>query len=238
MPSCYHGNTLVQQFAIVPAVDVLDGRAVRLTQGDYERVDDMGDPLELVRRAAAASPPFLHVVALDAARDGGVSLALARNVLEAAASVPVQLGGGVRSPDDVTALVDAGVARVVVGTAAFGALPLGDFVDAGEIAVAVDVANGVVRTGGWLDSSGLTVDRALNRCREAGVRHVVCTSIDRDGTRAGPDIDLLRSARAHYDAELLAAGGIRNAADVEAVRRLGVDGVIVGRAWLEGTLSL
>jgi len=222
----------------VPAVDVLDGRAVRLTQGDYERVDDVGDPLELVRRAAAAAPPWIHVVALAAARDGGVSITLAEAVVEAAAPVPVQLGGGVRSPADVSALIESGVARVLVGTAAFGALPLGDFADAGEVGVAVDVADGIVRTAGWLSSSGLTVDEALDRCADAGVQHVVCTAIARDGTRAGPDLELLRAARARYDGELMAAGGIRDAADVAAVRELGIDGVVVGRAWLEGTLQL
>jgi len=221
----------------VPAVDVLDGRAVRLTQGDYERVDDVGDPLELVRRAAAGSPPLLHVVALAAARDGGISFGLAQAVVEASAPVPVQLGGGVRSPADVLALADAGVARVVIGTAAFGALRLAEFVDAGEICVAVDVADGVVRTEGWRASSGLTVTEALDRCTGAGVQHVVCTAIARDGTREGPDLGLLEAARAHYDGELLAAGGIRDAGDVAAVRRLGVDGVVVGRAWLEGTLD-
>jgi phosphoribosylformimino-5-aminoimidazole carboxamide ribotide isomerase len=228
---------LIQQFAIVPAVDVLDGRAVRLTQGDYARVDEMGEPLELVRRAAASSPPLVHVVALAAARDGGVSIPLARAVVEAADPVPVQLGGGVRSPADVAALVDAGVARVLIGTAAFGTLPLGDFVAAGEIGVAVDVADGVVQTAGWLASSGVAMDEALDRCTEAGVQHVVCTAIERDGTRGGPDIGLLTAARARYDGELLAAGGIRDAHDVETVRELGVDGVVVGRAWLEGTLS-
>jgi len=222
----------------VPAVDVLDGRAVRLTQGDYERVDDVGDPLELVRRAAAAAPPWIHVVALAAARDGGVSITLAEAVVEAAAPVPVQLGGGVRSPADVSALIESGVARVLVGTAAFGALPLGDFADAGEVGVAVDVADGIVRTAGWLSSSGLTVDEALDRCADAGVQHVVCTAIARDGTRAGPDLELLRAARARYDGELMAAGGIRDAADVAAVRELGIDGVVVGRAWLERTLQL
>jgi phosphoribosylformimino-5-aminoimidazole carboxamide ribotide isomerase len=229
---------LIRQFAIVPAVDVLDGRAVRLTQGDYSRVDEVGDPLELVRRAAASSPPLVHVVALDAARAGGVSIALAEAVVDAAWPVPVQLGGGVRSPADVSALADAGVARVVVGTAAFGAAPLSDFVDAGEIGVAVDVADGVVRTEGWLASSNLTVDEALERCTDAGVQHVVCTAIARDGTRAGPDLDLLRTARARHDGELLAAGGIRDGTDVEAIRELGLDGVVVGRAWLEGTLTL
>jgi len=222
----------------VPAVDVLDVRAVRLTQGDYERVDDVGDPLELVRRAAAAAPPWIHVVALAAARDGGVSITLAETVVEAAAPVPVQLGGGVRSPADVSALIESGVARVLVGTAAFGALPLGDFADAGEVGVAVDVADEIARTAGWLSSSGLTVDEALDRCADAGVQHVVCTAIARDGTRAGPDLELLRAARARYDGELMAAGGIRDAADVAAVRELGIDGVVVGRAWLEGTLQL
>jgi phosphoribosylformimino-5-aminoimidazole carboxamide ribotide isomerase len=226
----------MRQFAIGPAVDVLDGRAVRLTQGDYARVDEVGDPLELVRLAAAACPPLLHVVALDAARDGGVPVSLAEAVVEAAGSIPVQLGGGVRSPDDVAALADAGVARVVIGTAAFGALPLEDFVAAGEVVVAVDVGDGVVRTGGWLDSSGLSMEDAFACC--ADVRAVVCTAIDRDGTRGGPDLELLRRARASYDGELLAAGGIRDARDVEVVRELGLDGVVVGRAWLEGTLPL
>jgi phosphoribosylformimino-5-aminoimidazole carboxamide ribotide isomerase len=229
---------LIRQFAIVPAVDVLDSRAVRLTQGDYARVDEVGDPLDLVRRAAAASPPFVHVVALAAARDGGIAIELARAVVEAAAPVLVQLGGGVRSPTDVAALAEAGVARVLIGTAAFGSRPLREFVEAGEIGVAVDVAEGVVRTEGWLASSGLTVDEALDRCTDAGVGLVVCTSIMRDGTRAGPDLDLLLAARAGYDGELLAAGGIRNANDVEAVRRLGLDGVVVGRAWLDGELQL
>ncbi|HEX3226599.1 MAG TPA: HisA/HisF-related TIM barrel protein [Gaiellaceae bacterium] len=229
---------MIQQFAIVPAVDVLDGRAVRLTQGDYERVDDVGDPFELVRRAAAASPPLIHVVALAAARDGGISIGLAEAVVEVSAPVPVQLGGGVRSAADVSALMDAGVARIVVGTAAFGELPLAQLADAGEICVAVDVADGVVRTAGWRASSGLTVTEALDRCADAGVQHVVCTAIARDGTREGPDLALLLAARAGYDGELLAAGGIRDAGDVEAVRELGLDGVVVGRAWLEGTLQL
>jgi len=217
----------------VPAVDVLDGRAVRLTQGDYDRVDVAGDPLELVRRAAAASPPFVHVVALGAARDGGAPVELARDVVAAADPVPVQFGGGVRSVADAEALRAAGVARVVIGTAAFGEQPLEDF---GDVVVAVDVAEGRVRTAGWRESSPFTLASALERC--AAVRAVLCTAIERDGTRSGPDLELLREARALYDGELLAAGGIRDAADVAAVRELGVDGVVVGRAWLEGTLSL
>src|SRR3954471_1150265 len=229
---------LSRHFATIPAVDVLDGRAVRLLRGDYDRVEiDAGDPFWLVRRAASHLPPCVHVVALGAARDGGAPLELARAAVEAAGAVPVQLGGGVRSPDDVAALLEAGIARVVVGTAAFGSTSLREFVSE-RVAVAIDVADGIVRTHGWLGSSELTTARALERCSEAGVATVICTAIDRDGTRGGPDLDLLREVRARFDGTVLAAGGIRDAADVAAVRDLGLDGVVVGRAWLDGTLSL
>ena len=241
MPSCYHVSTVTRKFAIIPAVDVLDGRAVRLHQGDYDRIElDAGDPLSLVRRAASHRPPLVHVVALAAARDGGAPLELAAAVVEAAAPVPVQLGGGIRSVADARALGAAGVERVVIGTAAFGLTALEEFVDAlGEhVAVAIDVADGVVRSAGWRESTRLTTSAALDRCTAAGVSTVVCTAIDRDGTRTGPDLELLRGVRARFGGRVLAAGGIRDAADVEAVRELGLDGVVVGRAWLDGTLIL
>jgi phosphoribosylformimino-5-aminoimidazole carboxamide ribotide isomerase len=229
---------LIQKFAIIPAVDVLDGRAVRLLRGDYDSVEvEAGDPLALVRQAAAMAPPLVHVVALGAARDGGAPVELARSVVEAASPVSVQLGGGVRSVDDVKALAAAGVARVMVGTAAFGDIPLRELVDAAELVVAIDVADGIVRTAGWRESSGLTTAQALERCAVAGVRHLLCTAIDRDGTRSGPDLELLREVRS-FDSTVLAAGGIRDDADVEAVRALGIDGVVVGRAWLEGAVTI
>jgi len=221
-------------------VDVLGGRAVRLEQGDYDRVNlEGGDPLELVAAAARRNPPFVHVIALDAARDGGAPIQLARDVVAAAAPVPVQLGGGVRSVADAVALSDAGVARVLVGSAAFGPIPLADFVAAlGErVVVAVDVAEGTVRTAGWLADSGLSPEDALARCAEAGVEGILCTAIARDGTASGPDLDLIRRARAAFAGEILAAGGVRNKRDVAALAEAGADGVVVGRAWLEGTLG-
>lgn len=220
---------------VIPAIDVLEGRAVRLTQGDYDRVSiDAGDPLELVREAARLSPPFVHVVNLGAARDGGAPIELARAAVAAAAPVPVQLGGGVRSVADVGALRAAGVARVMIGTAAFGETALEEF---GDVVVAIDVKDGIVRTRGWRDSSGLTTRAALARCTTAGITKILCTAVDRDGTATGPDLDLLREARRLFGGEILAAGGVRDAADVDAVAALGIDGVVVGRAWLEGTLS-
>ncbi|HSX21610.1 MAG TPA: HisA/HisF-related TIM barrel protein [Gaiellaceae bacterium] len=230
-----------EEFAVIPAVDVLDGRAVRLLQGDYDRVTaEAGDPLALIRRLAASSPPFVHVVALGAARDGGVPVPLARAVVAAAVPVPVQFGGGVRSVADGDALVAAGIARVIVGTAAFGPLPLEDFVAAlgDRLAVAIDVADGIVRTAGWLESSQLSTADALDRCARAGVTCVVCTAIDRDGTAAGPDLSLAREVHARFAGSILIAGGIRDRADIEAVRATGVGGVVVGRALLDGSLDM
>jgi phosphoribosylformimino-5-aminoimidazole carboxamide ribotide isomerase len=221
-------------------VDVLDGRAVRLEQGDYGRVTlEGGDPLDLVAAAARREPPFVHVIALDAARDGGAPLDLARDVVAAASPVPVQLGGGVRSVADAVALADAGVARVLVGSAAFGPIPLADFVAAlgDRVVVAVDVADGTVRTAGWLADSGVSPESALARCTEAGVDRILCTAIARDGTASGPDLDLIRRVRAAFGGELLAAGGVRDARDVEELADAGADGAVVGRAWLEGTLD-
>ena len=228
---------MAQDFELLPAVDVLNGKAVRLERGDYEHVAaDGGDPFELIARVAAAGPRLVHVVALGAARDGGAPVALARGAVTAAAPVPVQLGGGVRSVADAEALVAAGVARVMVGTAAFGPIPLEEFVAAlgDRLVVAVDVADGIVRTAGWRDSSELTTADALARCTAAGVARVLCTAIDRDGTMSGPNLDLIREARAGFGGAILAAGGIRDAADVDAVRGDGADGAVVGRAILEG----
>jgi phosphoribosylformimino-5-aminoimidazole carboxamide ribotide isomerase len=225
---------------VVPAVDVLGDRAVRLYQGKYDSVElDAGEPLELVRRAAAHAPPYIHVVALDAARDGKVAIELAEAVVAAAAPVPVQLGGGVRSAGDALALVRIGAARVVVGTGAFAGARLERFVEVlgDRLVVAVDVAEGYVQTVGWTERS-LPYEEALARCEAAGVESIICTAIDRDGTRTGPDLELLERVRALYGGVLLAAGGVRDRADVDAVRALDLDGVVVGRAWIEGTLDL
>lgn len=216
-------------------MDVLDGRAVRLERGDFDAVTrEAGDPLELARRFAAASPPLLHVVVLDAARDGGAPVELAARLAAAVAPVPVQLGGGVRSTDDALALVAAGVARVMVGTAAFEQGPE-PYVEAlgPRLVVAVDVRDGEVRTRGWERGSGITVEEAVDRCREAGVARLLCTAVDRDGMLAGPDLELLGAVVRRFQGPVLAAGGIRPDEDLPALAALGLEGAVVGRALLE-----
>ncbi len=222
----------------MPAVDVLDGRAVRLERGDFDAVArEAGDPVELVRRFAADGPPLLHVVVLDAARDGGAPLELAGRLARAAAPVRLQLGGGVRSPEDALALAAAGVARVIVGTAVFEQGPepyveaLGD-----RLVAAVDVRDGLVRTHGWERSGGLGVDEAVDLCRGAGIARLLCTAVDRDGMLGGPDLDLLERVVGRFGGPVLAAGGVRSRDDLAALSALGLEGAVVGRALLDGGL--
>ncbi|MGH2934970.1 MAG: HisA/HisF-related TIM barrel protein, partial [Gaiellaceae bacterium] len=150
---------------------------------------------------------------------------------------PVQLGGGVRSAGDAEALVAAGVARVIVGTAIFEQGPEPYVETLGEqLVAAVDVRDGVVRTHGWERSGGLAVDEAVDRCRRAGVARLLCTAVDRDGTLAGPDLDLLAHVAGRFRGPVLAAGGIRSRDDLDELAALGLEGAVVGRALLDGLL--
>jgi phosphoribosylformimino-5-aminoimidazole carboxamide ribotide isomerase len=220
---------------LLPAVDVLGGVAVRLERGDFERVTaSAGDPAELIRRLVADQPAWIHVVDLDAARDGTVHPDLVRRLVAAAGGVPVQTAGGVRSPADALALVEAGATRVVIGTAAFAPAGMRPYVDAlgDRLVVAVDVRDGRVATNGWRRSSGLGVDEAVHRCVDAGVTRLLCTAVDRDGTLTGPDLALVASVVERSRLPVLAAGGIRSEEDLAALARVGAEGAIVGRALL------
>jgi phosphoribosylformimino-5-aminoimidazole carboxamide ribotide isomerase len=228
------------RFQLVPAVDVLEGEAVRLERGEFERIGvRAGDPVELARRLAGVRPPWLHIVDLEGARSGGPQPELVAEISAAVAPVPVQAAGGVRSPDDALALIGAGAARVVVGTAAFSAPgALGYYVEAlgGRLVVAVDVRDGRVAVAGWERSSGIGVEEAVERCVEAGVERILCTAIERDGTLTGPDLGLLARVRELSGLPVLAAGGVRSREDLDALAGLGLEGAVVGRALLEGGL--
>jgi phosphoribosylformimino-5-aminoimidazole carboxamide ribotide isomerase len=227
---------------VVPAVDVLGETAVRLEQGEIDQVvASGGDPEALVRRFAGAGARLIHVVDLDGARSGALRAALFARLVTTARPAAVQAAGGVRSVADAQALVEAGAARVVVGTAAFAdARALDGYVRAlGErLVVALDVRDGAVRTAGWTESSGLTVEEGAERCAAAGVTRVLCTAIDRDGTLSGPDVELLARVRELTGAQVLAAGGIASRDDLEAVEAAGCEAAIVGRALLDGRLEL
>jgi len=227
---------------VIPAVDLLGDDAVRLEQGDYERVAlREADPAALVRRFVEAGARLLHVVDLDGARSGRLRPELVAQLVEAAAPARVQASGGIRSVADAEALLEAGAARVVVGTAAFAAEDaLARFAGAlGEaLVVAIDVRDGTVAIRGWRERTALVVEAAVERCAAAGVARLHCTAIDRDGTLAGPDVALLRRVVEASGLPVVAAGGIASLEDIEAVAEAGCEAAVVGRALLEGTVPL
>jgi phosphoribosylformimino-5-aminoimidazole carboxamide ribotide isomerase len=228
-------------FQVVPAVDLLGEEAVRLEQGDFGRVAERAQPEELVRRFAAAGAGLIHVVDLDGARLGRIRPDVVRRLAQGAGPAEVQASGGIRSPADAEALLAAGAARVVVGTAALAdpaalgqfAAQLGD-----RLIVAIDVRDGRVAAHGWLVDTGLEAVDVAQQCAEAGVARILCTAIERDGMLGGPDLDLLRAVSAASGLPVLAAGGIRSEADLAAVAATGCEGAVVGRALLDGSLPL
>jgi phosphoribosylformimino-5-aminoimidazole carboxamide ribotide isomerase len=217
---------------VIPAVDVLGGGAVRLHQGDYDQVvESAGDPVALARSFAAAGAARVHLVDLEGARSGRVRPELVGAVSGVIAPARLQASGGIRSLADAEALLAAGADRVVIGTAAFPdptplARALGD-----RLVVALDVKDGFVRTAGWIEDSGLTRERAVELCLAASVTRVLCTAIDRDGTLAGPDLELV-AAVAASGLRVLAAGGVRSRADVHDLADAGAEAAVVGRAIL------
>jgi phosphoribosylformimino-5-aminoimidazole carboxamide ribotide isomerase len=227
-------------FAVIPAVDVLGDEAVRLEQGDFARVvARRHDPIALIGSLRDAGVTLVHLVDLESARTGKVRPELVRRAVAAAEPAGVQAAGGIRSIEDAGALLEAGAARVVVGTAAFADdSVLEGYVEAigDRLVVAIDVRRDAIAVDGWERSLPLTPEEAAGRCREAGVRRLACTAIERDGTLAGPALELLELVCARSGLPVLAAGGVRSIDDLSALAAIGCEGAIVGRALLEGLL--
>jgi len=220
-------------FEVIPAIDVLDGRCVRLLEGRRERVTvEGGDPRAAADRFAADGAAWLHVVDLDGAFSGRPTPGLLEAVRDAGPKI--QIGGGYRTPGAVQAAVDAGADRVMVGTAAVSSLA--ELADE-RIVIAIDARDGRVVTDGWLTTTDVSPGELAGRCAEAGIARLLVTSTRRDGSLAGPDLELLGEV---LDAGLpvLAAGGIAELDDLRTLRELGCEGAVVGSALWNGRFSL
>jgi phosphoribosylformimino-5-aminoimidazole carboxamide ribotide isomerase len=217
-----------QEIEVIPAVDVLGEEAVRLHKGSYDDVvDRAADPVELAARWVESGARRVHLVDLDGARSGRVRPGLVRSVAGRIAPVPLQASGGIRSLADAHALIAAGADRVIVGTAAWpDPTPWFELGDA--LVLALDVRDGQVRAAGWTEETGISVGEAAKR---AGSVRVLVTAIDRDGTLAGPDVELVRTVAA-AGLRVLAAGGVRSPEDVKALAAAGAEAAVVGRALL------
>lgn len=225
---------------LYPAIDIRDGRAVRLVQGDYKRetaYDD--DPVVAARRWAGEGARWLHVVDLDGARSGEPqNLEHVRRIV-AAVDVPIQLGGGLRDSGKVEDAISTGVERVVLGTAAVRDPELAEAIAAAHgdrVVVSIDARGGKVAAEGWTERSELTPEEVVAALSERGIDRFVYTPVDVDGLMEGPDLDSLRALAQSTDAELIYSGGVGSLDDLRALAELeleNLDGVIVGRALYE-----
>jgi phosphoribosylformimino-5-aminoimidazole carboxamide ribotide isomerase len=225
---------------VIPAIDLRGGRAVRLRRGDpTEETAYDEDPVAVARRFQDEGARRLHVIDLDAALGEGDNRETVREICRSVV-VPVQVGGGIRSMDAVKAVVDDGAARAILGTAAaadasFVERVVEEFAE--RVVVAVDVRGGHVMTNGWREE-GPELGPAIAALNGAGAPRYLVTAIARDGTLEGPDLTLYRQVLTLTDRPVIASGGVRNADDVWALRDVGCEAVVTGKALYERTLKL
>lgn len=227
---------------IIPAIDVLAGKAVRLEKGRYDKVTDRRpDPVLLAHEWADEGALLIHVVDLDGAREGAPVNHLTIAQICRAIKVPVQVGGGLRTVDALEDVFDAGATRAVLGT---GALKDPQLLDEalgrwpGRIVVSIDVRDGYVAADGWLVRSSFTATDFAHDLVRRGALHLVYTDIGRDGTLEGPPLDGLRLVQEAAGRPLISAGGVGSLDDLRALRDHGAGGAIVGRALYSERISL
>jgi len=229
---------------IIPAIDLLAGRCVRLAQGDYDRVSVYGDdPAAMAASFAAAGAARIHVVDLDGARAGRPhNREAVRAIVAAVKDVPVQLGGGMRSQDAVEDALALGVERAILGTAALRDPALVREAarrHPGRIAVGIDARGGRVAVEGWLETSDVQADLVARCFADAGVAALIYTEIARDGMGTGPDLDATAALARSVAIPVIASGGVGSEDDVRrAAATPGVAGLIIGKALYEGRVAL
>lgn len=230
---------------VIPAIDLLDGKCVRLYQGDYNQASVFSDnPVEIARQWAAEGATRLHVVDLDGAKEGkSVNLSVIEAIAKAI-EIPVQVGGGLRDRLGVTRLLETGVQRAILGTVAVEKPELvsqlcQEFPN--QIVVGIDARNGMVATRGWLETSEVAATDLAQRMASQGAAAIIYTDIHRDGTLSGPNMEALRELAEAIDVPVIASGGVSSLTDLLSLLSLesvGVNGVIVGRAIYTGDVSL
>lgn len=230
---------------VIPAIDLLDGRCVRLYQGDYERSQVYSDnPLEVAQQWVEQGAKRLHLVDLDGAKQGKpVNLPTIAKIVEKIA-IPVQVGGGLRDPQSVADLLALGVERAILGTIAVENQSIvqqlcQDY--PGQIVVGIDARQGKVATKGWLETSEVEATDLAQQMEAQGVAAIIFTDIHRDGTLSGPNLDSLRELAQAVNIPIIASGGVSSLTDLLSLlslEPLGVTGAIVGKALYTGDLSL
>ncbi|WP_017793699.1 bifunctional 1-(5-phosphoribosyl)-5-((5-phosphoribosylamino)methylideneamino)imidazole-4-carboxamide isomerase/phosphoribosylanthranilate isomerase PriA [Leucobacter salsicius] len=228
---------------LLPAIDMVDGKAVRLTQGEAGTETNYGSPVDAAMDWIEQGAEWIHLVDLDAAFGRGSNVAVAKKIIRRAGNVNIEFSGGIRDDASLEAALEMGARRVNLGTAALENPEWTRAVIAryGEqIAVGLDVRGEILATRGWTEDAGNIWD-VLARLEEAGCSRYVVTDVTKDGTMRGPNVDLLREVCRHTDRPVVASGGISSLDDLAALRELvshGVEGAIIGKALYDGAFTL
>ncbi len=228
---------------LIPAIDIIEGKCVRLTKGDYDSKKVYGNPLDMAMRFEDLGFTRLHVVDLDGAKSRHVVNVAALREITRHTKLVVDFGGGVKSDDDLEAAFDAGAAMVTAGSIAVTEPDVVyrwiDRYTAGRIVLGADVRDGMISINGWKEDSSEELMLFLKRFVDAGICNVLCTEISRDGTLGGPAIELYRSIMDLYPTlHLIASGGVASDDDILALDRAGIPAVVFGKAFYEGRITL
>ncbi len=227
---------------ILPAIDLLGRKAVRLLKGDYNQVTVYSDsPLEVAEKFKSLGATHIHMVDLDGAKYGTApNMDIVAEVAEKT-ELFIEIGGGIRSMETVKKYIDAGISRVILGTAAICDEDfLKEAVKAyGEkIAVGADVKDGKIAVKGWLEQSDVTLDEFFLKMQDLGVKNIICTDISRDGAMRGTNLELYRELSAKYSLDITASGGVSSIEDVKRLREMNLYGAIIGKAYYTGAVDL
>lgn len=226
---------------LLPAIDLFEGKAVRLLRGDYTQMTVYGDPLELAKAFVRAGAEYLHMVDLEGAKSGETpNFEIVKKIAQTS-GLKVEIGGGVRSEETIQRYQEAGVTRVILGTAAaadldFTARMVRRFGEA--IAVGVDLKNGFVAVKGWTETSGLSGLSFCKSLEEIGVQTVICTDIQKDGAMNGTNRALYQTLSEAFPMRFIASGGVSLMEDILALKALNLYGAIVGKAYYTGAIDL
>jgi phosphoribosylformimino-5-aminoimidazole carboxamide ribotide isomerase len=229
---------------LIPAIDLMNGKIVRLSQGDPKTAkvyDQFGGPVETARKWRAEGATKLHIIDLDAAFGMGDNLAVITEIAESV-ELPIQVGGGIRTIETAQKLLTMGISQVILGALAFSApkaiTRIQQEFGSGTVIVALDNKDGKIMVEGWKTPTTLGVKEALKKFTVLGVKRFLVTSITKDGTLSGPDLETLSEACQYPNVEVIAAGGIGNLNDLTALKRVGVEGAVIGKALYEGRFTL
>lgn len=227
---------------ILPAIDILDQKCVRLTKGDYNTAKKVAqDPIETAKEFESAGAEFIHMVDLNGARDGRIVNNEIYEKVVKSVNVPIEVGGGIRNIETVDYYISKGINRVIIGSAA---LTDPEFVKAAvdkygdRIAVGIDAENGMVKTSGWLENSNVNyIDLAL-KMQDVGVKYLIFTDISKDGTLAGPNFAQLKELSDSVSINIIASGGIHDINDIIMLKSMNLYGAICGKSIYSGSIDL